>query len=235
MSTQPTLDHQALSDAGLAARIAARDLGAVRQVTAANNQRLFRAAWSILGNRADAEDAVQSAYLRAFTAIESFEGRSSLSTWLTRIVINEALGRVRAARRREARLDGGSIIHLAEYRDKLMRGSSGDADPDRALERSQLRQMLERAIAALPETFRTVFILREVEGMSVEEVADSLGIPASTVKTRHLRARRRLRDALEPELRLALDGALPFAGVDCEALTARVEQAVALAWSASRT
>src|SRR4051794_26207122 len=118
------------SDADLARAIAAGDAAAVRLVTERNNQRLFRAAWSILKNRDDAEDAVQAAYLRAFAAIGSFEGRSSLSTWLTRIAINEALGRVRAERRRRARLDGASVVHLDEYREKLMRGSTSAAAPD---------------------------------------------------------------------------------------------------------
>src|SRR3954449_6459887 len=97
---QTRLDYESLDDMALARLIAIRDADAVRLITQRNNQRLFRAAWSILKNRADAEDAVQSAYLRAFAAIDGFEGRSSLSTWLTRIAINEALGRQRTARRR---------------------------------------------------------------------------------------------------------------------------------------
>ena len=94
----------------------------MRLLTQRNNQRLFRTAWSILKNRAEAEDAVQSAYLRAFLAIDRFEGRSSLSTWLTRITINEALGRARAAERRRRRLDSSSVAVLDDYRDKFMNG-----------------------------------------------------------------------------------------------------------------
>lgn len=216
------LDYESLTDADLAALVAARDEAAVRLVTQRNNQRLFRAAWSILKNRAEAEDAVQSAYLRAFAAIARFESRSSLSTWLTRIAINEALGRARAAKRRRANLDRTSVVHLDTYREKLMRGSMDETLPDGALARREIRQMLETAIGRLPPNFRLAFVLREVEGLSVEEAAEMIGIPPATLKTRHLRARRRLQEELAPELRSALTGAFPFAGADCEAMTERV-------------
>ena len=185
---------------------------------------MFRAAWSILKHRADAEDVVQTAYLRAFAAIESFEGRSSLSTWLTRIVINEALGRKRAAKRRRAQLDGSSVTVLEDYREKLMRGSTSGTSPETELARVQVRRLLEDAISALPAGFRLVFVLREVEGMTVEATAEALDLKPATVKTRLLRARRRLRDALAPELRSALAESFAFAGGDCEALTERVVQ-----------
>lgn len=219
MAVQPRLACECLSDLELAVRIGARDVDAVRLVTQRNNRRLFRAAWSILKDRDEAEDAVQSAYLRAFAAIESFAGKSTLTTWLTRIVINEALGRVRAARRRRTHLEDNGVIFIDDYREKLMSGSTGHATPDASLARAQIRQLLENAIARLPPTFRMVFILRDVEGLSVAEVAETLDIPEATVKTRHLRARRRLQDELAPELRSALTGTFPFAGADCEKLT----------------
>ena len=215
-------DLRALPDTELARLIAAGDRAAVRLVTERNNQRLFRAAWSILKNRDEAEDAVQSGYLNAFAAIGDFAGRSSLSTWLTRIVINEALGRVRAAKRRRERLDTGSVVHLDEYREKLMRGSTSGAAPDAALAREQIRCLLEKAIGDLPDGFRHVFVLREVEGFSVEDAAEVLDILPATVKTRHLRARRRLQDALAPDLKAALTGTFPFAGADCARMTERV-------------
>jgi RNA polymerase sigma-70 factor (ECF subfamily) len=174
-------DMAALSDIELARRIAQRDPAAVRVMTERNNQRLFRAAWSILGNRGEAEDVVQTAYFHAFKAIESFAGRSSLSTWLTRIVINEARGRERAARRRRARLDAGSIVDLDDYRDKLMNGSIQRGGPDGALAIKQLRAILEAAIANLPQEFRLAFVMREVEGMSTEEIAEALEVVPGTV------------------------------------------------------
>jgi RNA polymerase sigma-70 factor (ECF subfamily) len=218
-------DYQALDDAVLAGLVAVRDPAAVRLVTTRNNQRLFRAAFAILGDRAEAEDTVQSAYLRAFAAIRSFEGRSSLSTWLTRIAINEALGRLRAAKRRRAQLDEASVAVLDDYREKLMQGSMAGDAPDKARARAELRAMMEEAIAALPEPFRIVFVLREIEGLGVEEVSQTLGILPATVKTRHLRARRRLQQALAPEVKDALTGSFPFAGADCEAMTESVVRA----------
>ncbi|HEX8620972.1 MAG TPA: RNA polymerase sigma factor [Allosphingosinicella sp.] len=224
--TAAGLDYESLGDRALARRFAARDPAAVRLITARNNQRLFRTAWSILKSRSEAEEAVQSACLRAFAAAGEFEGRSSLSTWLTRIVINEALGRKRAAKRRLANLDGHSVAVLDEYREKLMRGST-TSQPDGALAREQVRRLLESAIARLPEPFRLVFVLREVEGLGVEEAAEALGLAPATVKTRHFRARRRLQEELAPELKSALTGAFPFAGADCEAMTGRVLAATA--------
>jgi RNA polymerase sigma-70 factor (ECF subfamily) len=214
-----------MDDVNLARLIGSRDAQAVRLVTTRNNQRMFRSAWSILKHRADAEDAVQTAYLRAFAAIETFEGRSSLSTWLTRIVINEALGRRRAAKRRLAQLDGSSVTVLDDYREKLMRGSTSGTSPETEVARMQVRRLLEDAISALPAGFRLVFVLREIEGMTVEETAEALGLKPATVKTRFLRARRRLQEALAPELSAALADSFAFAGGDCEALTERVVQA----------
>jgi len=226
MTAQAKLDYEALDDAGLAARLAARDPLAVQLIAQRNNQRLFRAAWAILRNRAEAEDAVQSAYLRALAGIAGFESRSSLSTWLTRIVINEALMRVRAAKRRRANLDSESVVVLDAYRERLMQGSTSALPPDAAVARQQVRRMLEDAIARLPAPFRLVFMLREIEGLSVDEAADALGIAPATVKTRHLRARRRLQHELAPELKSALVGTFPFLGSDCEALTERLLQAI---------
>jgi len=223
MSAQPKLDYEALGDLDLAGLVAARDPAAARILTTRNNQRLFRAAWSVSKDRAEAEDVVQAAYLKAFAAIGRFQGASSLSTWLTRIVLNEALERRRSARRRDVRLAPGSVVALEEYRDKLMVGSM-NAAPDGSLIQAQIRRMLEGAIGRLPEDFRLVFVLRDVEGLSVEETSEALGVPPATIKTRLLRARRRLQNDLDPELRTALQGTFPFAGVDCEALTERVLQ-----------
>src|SRR3546814_206803 len=226
MIAQLKLDYETRTDLDLAADIAARDPIAVRLVTGRNNKRLFRTAWSILKDHDEAEDAVQSTYLKAFAAIGGFAGKSSLSTWLTRILINEALGRVRANKRRRSRLEDSSVPILDDYREKLMRGSTPPTSPEAAVACGQIRQILEDAIARLPAAFRTVFVLREIEDLDVADVAEALGIPASTVKTRHLRARRRLQQELAPELKSALSGTFPFAGADCERLTAKVVAAL---------
>jgi RNA polymerase sigma-70 factor (ECF subfamily) len=210
-----------LTEIELAQRCRARDRDAVRAVVTANNQRLFRTAWSILKDRGEAEEAVQSAYVSAFASIDTFEGRSSLSTWLTRIVVNEALGRVRAQKRRRDQLEDAGVAMMDDYREALMRGSEA-RPPDVALAREQMRLLLEHAVAALPETFRTVFVLREVEGLSGEETAEVLDLPVATVKTRLHRARRRLQEILAPQIGNTLTETFPFAGADCAALTERV-------------
>ena len=224
MVVQAVKDYSQLDDLELAACIARNEEQAVRLVTTRNNQRLFRAAWSIVRNRTDAEDVVQESYLHAFAAILRFNGQASLSTWLTRIVINEALTRLRAQKRRRAAFDNNSVLVMDQYREKLMGSPERRATPEAAIMRKQLAKLLEGAIAQLPEPFRVVFVLREIEGLSVEETAAVLEILPETVKTRFLRARRRLQKMLDPELRSALGETFPFAGADCERLTARVLQ-----------
>ena len=221
MLKQTKSDCVALSDSELASRIAARDVAAVRPVTGQNNQRLYRTAWSILKDRSEAEEAVQDGYLKAFNAIGTFAGKSSLSTWLTRIIANEALGRRAYAQRRSRLLNLESVVVLEEYREKLMAGSVTQS-PEKVLMQRQIAKLLERAIARLPDTFRPVFVLREIEGLSVEDTAEALQIPVETVKTRLFRARRRLQKELDPELCNALSETFPFAGADCEAMTERV-------------
>ena len=218
---KPAFDHHSINDGELARLCAARDADAIRHVITSNNQRMFRTAWSILKHRAEAEEAVQAACLSAFAKIGTFEGRSSLSTWLTRIVINEALGRRRSEERRRRNLEEEGIAVLDAYRDNFMRGSEAES-PEVAIGREQIRKLLEQAVATLPNAFRTVFVLREIEGLDNEETAEALDIPAATVKTRLFRARRRLQEMLAPELGTALNGTFPFAGADCAALTERV-------------
>src|SRR5262245_47435919 len=124
------LDYETLTDIELARRIAQRDTLAVRVVTRRNNQRLYRTAWSVLKDRTDAEDAVQDGYLKAFAAIDSFAGASSLSTWLTRIVLNEALGRRRSAQRKRSQLRAQSVTFIDDYRENLMGGSTASSSPE---------------------------------------------------------------------------------------------------------
>lgn len=225
--TSIALDYSAFGDAELARLCASRDRGAITHVISSNNQRLFRAAWSILGNRAEAEECVQAGYLAGFAAIGTFEGRSALSTWLTRIVINEALGRRRAEERRRRHLEGKGVAVLDDYREALMRGSEADT-PDVAVAREQIRKLLEQAVAGLPDAFRTVFVLREIEGLSSEETAAILDVPVATVKTRLFRGRRKLQEMLAPDLGSVLTGTFPLAGADCAAMTERVLKALDL-------
>ncbi|HET9355832.1 MAG TPA: RNA polymerase sigma factor [Sphingomicrobium sp.] len=221
MNAQPQIDYAKIDDLGLARLCGKRDREALRQVITANNQRLFRAAWSILRDRIEAEEAVQTGYLNAFAAIDTFEGRSSLSTWLTRIIVNAALARLRIKRRRHELLEEEGISVFDIYRHRLAQGSV-EPQPDEALAREQLRLLIERAVARLPDGFRSVFVLRDIEGLSIEETAEALDLAPATVKTRLHRARAKLQHALAPEVEGALTGSFPFAGADCAALTERV-------------
>lgn len=227
MNSQPKLIASQETDMDLVRRCMAHERDAVRQLTAANNQRLFRAAWSILKDRDEAEEAVQSAYLNGFAAMGRFDGRSSLSTWLTRIVVNESLTRLRHGRRQRAQLEQRGVAVLEDYREKLMMGSQSQS-PDTLVAREQLRQLLEQAIAGLPDSFRAVFVLRAIEGLSTEETAEALNLAPATVKTRLIRARRKMQELLEPDMQSALHGTFPFLGADCEALTQRVLDALNL-------
>lgn len=212
-----------LDEAELVALFRARDAGAVRYVATCNNQRLFRAAWAVLQDSAEAEDAVQSAYLKAFAAIDTFEGRSKLSTWLTRIVINEARVRRRSARRRAALL-GHAMPPGTDIGEEV---DAAYQTPEQHVANVQLRKALEQALGSLPQIYRTVFILREIEGMTVEETAAALDILPATVKTRLFRARHMLQARLSSLDRTALQGVLAFGGKICAALTARVLLAIA--------
>jgi len=183
-----------------------------------HNQRLFRTARAILRDDAEAEDALQEAYVQAYRALPGFRGEAQLSTWLVRIVANEALGRLRKRRR------GAQVIVLgadAESAEEPMDPDNA-AQPERAAERAQSRRLIEARIDALPEAFRAVFVLRAVEELSVEETAAALGIPAATVRTRYFRARALLREALAREMDLALEDAFAFAGARCDRIVARV-------------
>ena len=205
------------AELALATRAAAGDHDAFAAIMRANNQALYRVARSILRDDADAEDALQSSYLKAYLALKQFAGRAALSSWLTRIVINECLER---RRRRTARVadaapavaDDGAAPESADTA----------ADPERQAARAELAGVIEHAIDALPEPFRVVFTLRAIEGRTVEEIAADLGIAEATVRTRYHRARQTLQERLKNEFRAALDGVFPFLGTRCENLVARV-------------
>jgi len=181
----------------LIVRARRRDAAAIRTIVRQNNRRLFRVARSILKDDWEAEDAVQEAYVRAFTHLEEFEERSKLSTWLTRIVANEALGRLR--RRRPALVDLDDLENVAAAEDGNVVPfplNASQPDPERAMAQSEINSMLEKAIDALPDAFRTVLVARVIEEMSVEETAELYGLKPETVKTRLHRARIALRDAI---------------------------------------
>jgi RNA polymerase sigma-70 factor, ECF subfamily len=224
MGAQPQHVTADDGDLGLARRAAAGEIAAFERIMRKNNRMLFRTARAILHDDAEAEDCVQSAYLSAYRALGSFAGDSKLSTWLARIVINEAIGRSRRIARRGTVV---SIDHPSEEGGPVHALVSGEAGPEEEAMRSELRRLIERRIDALPDTFRTVFVLRALEDLSVEETAALLGIPEATVRTRFFRARGLLREALARDVDTTLEDAFAFDGDRCNRLVAAVLKSLA--------
>lgn len=211
---------ETLTDEDLVNLARARDEAAVRAITTRYNRRLFRIARSILRNDAEAEDVVQETYVRAFTGLDMFRGDAAFGTWITRIAMNEALGRLRRLRPTVewetygANRNQAEIIHFP--------ASAVCNDPEKTMAQSEVRAVLEQAIDELPDAFRAVFVARIVEGMSVEETADLFGLQPATVKTRLHRARLLLREELDKQLGPALTSSFPFDGQRCDRMTESV-------------
>lgn len=214
-----------VDDAQLARRVQAGDEAAFELLMRRHNRRLYRLARSMLRNSADAEEALQEAYLAAFQAIARFRCDASLATWLSRIVANECLGRLRRQTRRHHIVP---IISAAtdgqEDQDQEPCAMPSDdlEEPDRALGRAELRGLLERRIDELPDAFRTVFVLRCVEELSVQETAQCLDIAEATVRTRYFRARSMLRESLAQDMDLAERDVFSFDGGRCDRIVAQV-------------
>jgi RNA polymerase sigma-70 factor, ECF subfamily len=207
-------------DAGLARRIAAGDRLAFEALMRRYNRTLFRTARAILRDDAEAEDALQEAYLQAYQAMGGFRAEAKLSTWLARIVANEALMRLRKRTRRSEIVPlqaGANIVEIDRIPDDAM-----EKGPEPQAQRAQLRRLLEARIDELPETYRPVFMLRAVEELSVEETAAVLQMPEATVRTRFFRARSLLREALARDIDVAYADAFSFAGERCDRIVAGV-------------
>lgn len=203
------------ADLELARRALARDGGAIRTIIKTHNQRLYRLARGVVRNDSEAEDVVQEAYISAFAHLDSFRGDASLGTWLSRIVINEALGRLRK-RRRAAEMPELPRAEIIQF------PLNGGDDPERTMAQRQILALVERATDSLPDVYRMVFVARVIEGLSNEETAELLSIRPETVKTRLHRARVLLRKALDDQIGPVLLDAFPFAGRRCERLTTAV-------------
>jgi len=220
---KPRHDDAPGDDQALVARIVGGDEAAFEQLMRRHNGALFRTARAILRDDADAEDALQEAYLAAYRHLGEFRGDARLSTWLTRIVINQALGRLRSRRRDEVvvELRGDAPEEALPAEGEAMDDAQAES-PESGAMRTQLRRLLERKIDALPLAFRTAFMLREVEEMTIEEVAECLAIPAATVRTRVFRARALLRASLAEEMDVATGDVFAFAGGRCDRVVAGV-------------
>ncbi|HEY8050348.1 MAG TPA: RNA polymerase sigma factor [Ramlibacter sp.] len=212
---QPATVPEGIADSELAARVASGDGAAFELLMRRHNRRLYRIARSVLRDDADAEDALQESYLAAYRAIGAFRGESSLATWLSRLVLNRCLARYRRQQRRD------NIVAIVPQGDDDG-GEANTETPDRSLVRVQLRSLLQRRLDELPEAFRTVFVLRCVEELSVEETAELLAIPEATVRSRHFRARSLLREALAQDVDVAEQALMGFGGERCDRIVAEV-------------
>lgn len=222
---QPAINSsplEGLSDTDLVLRIVAGDEAAFTLLMRRHNQALYRTARSILKDDAEAEDAVQEAYLLAYKAMPGFRDDAKLSTWLVKIVVNESIARMHKRTRR------AEVIHLDGETHEDIEAAEGymneatPEEPERAVLQAEARRLLEAKIDKLPDAFRTVFVLRALEEMTVEEAAASLGIAEATVRTRYFRARALLRESLAREIDFAHDRAFSFAGHRCDRIVAGV-------------
>ena len=210
-----------ISEAELVQRARDRDEAAIRSIMRSNNRRLYRLARGILRDESEAEDVVQETYVLAFTHLENFRGDSSLATWLARIAINEALGRLR----RQRPAVEWTSLHPGVLEAQIIQFPiSAVSDPEKTMAQRQIQHVVEQAIDELPEAFRIVFITRVIEGINVDETAEILGLKPQTVKTRLHRARAMLRGNVEKRIGPVVMEAFPFAGKRCERLTSTVLQ-----------
>ena len=214
---QPNDQVTLSKEADLVRRAIAKDEAAIRTIIGGHNRRLFRVARGIVRDDGEAGDVLQDAYVSAFASLATFRGDSSLSTWLTRIVVNAALQRLR--RHVERPMDAATVAH-----DKpgnvitFPLFTNPSPDPERTVAQKQIAKLLEQAIDSLPDEFRTVLVARVLEDLSIEETAALLGIRPETVKTRLFRARRLLKEALADHVDTMFADVFPFAGASCERL-----------------
>lgn len=216
-----------LSDMEIASRLAGGDTAALEIVMRRNNQTLYRAARSILRNDEDAEEAVQDTYLKAYRAISAYKSGSKLSTWLTRIAINEALARRRKFQHRADLIQLHQSALISEPAEGIQMQPISDS-PESTVRRSEIRRLIEQHIDQLPEIFRSVFVLRALEEMSVEETAICLDLPEATVRTRYFRGRALMREAVAREIDLSYEEAFSFDGERCDRIVENVLARIAI-------
>ena len=214
-SNEQMRDDAGLTDDEVVARVRSGDTAVFEILMRRYNQRLFRAARAILRDDADAEDAVQQAYLAAYAHLDQFAGAARFSTWLTRIAIREALGKLRTRRRR-------GEVELDVQHEETMMKDEPDETPEEYADRRELVGILESAVDGLPEIYRVVFMMREVEQLSTSECAEVLELSEEAVKVRLHRARAMLRDGLFAKVDRSLQRSFPFLGARCDRIVAAV-------------
>jgi RNA polymerase sigma-70 factor, ECF subfamily len=207
-----------VTDADIVARVCAGEHGLYEVLMRRHNQRLYRAARAIVGDEAEVEDVLQQTYMNAFSHLHQFEARAQFSTWLTRILINEASHRRRSKQRAPSPVEPGR-----DSREDALDGRpTSEPDPEQRAYAGELRRLLENAINALPEPYRIVFMLRDVEGLTTAETADVLGLSDEAVKTRLHRGRLMLRRLVRSRVGATMDDLFPFHAPRCDRVVAAV-------------
>ncbi len=221
------------SDIDLVHFALAGDDAAFALIMRRHNRLLFRTVRSILKNDDDTQDAVQEAYLHAWRALGTFRADAKLSTWLVRIAVNEALGRLRSTGAQVVSLNAAVDTDAIPPEEQMQ--ANPDEQPEPAVMRTELRHQIEARIDTLPEQFRTVFMLRGVEELTIEEVSAALDIPEATVRSRYFRARGLLREGLARDIDMAVGDAFSFAGPRCDKIVAGVLAAIPRARASPRS
>jgi len=201
-----------LSDSEVVARVVAGDTALFEILMRRYNQRVYRAVRAILGTDEESEDAMQQAYLNAYSHLRQFEERAQFSTWLTRIAVNEALARLK--KRKRNGWDGGE--------EAMMAIESAMPDPEQQAHASQMREVVESELEALPAMYRTVLVLRDVEGLTTAEAATCLDLSEDVVKTRLHRARTMVRERIARRTGATFDAVYPFGNARCDRVVAAV-------------
>jgi len=212
------LDTSNMADAEVVARVRAGDTALFELLMRRHNQRVYRVARAVVKDETEAEDVMQQAYINAFRHLDQFEERAQFSTWLTRITLHEALAR----RRRQSAHPTMSMTQGDEHGEPMDALIAPEPDPERQAYTAELARMLESAVDALPETYRVVFALREVEGLSTSETAAGLELGEEAVKTRLHRARAMLRRTLAEQFGAASAQAFQFHAPRCDRVVSAV-------------
>jgi RNA polymerase sigma-70 factor (ECF subfamily) len=218
MTADPDQSASTLSDNEIVQRILGGDTDLYQTIIERYNRRLYRVTWAIVQDEHETEEIVQETYVRAYEHLSQFASRSLFSTWLTRIAVHEAWSRMQR-RRKQCEIDATSAA--------LRKASRVTRTPEHDLLAVEARTILEQAIDALPETQRSVFVLRSLEEMSTAQVAKCLGMTEEAVKMRFLRARQRLRGSLYKRARATGSKAFQFLGERCDRLTSSVLSRIA--------
>jgi len=216
-STEVTTSQEPLSDEEVVTRVLAGETGMFEIIMRRHNQLLYRVARAILRNDGEAEDVMQDAYVRAYEHLDQFVGKAKFSTWLTRIAVHEALARQRRGNRNQE-LEPKS----ERERDPMDRFASLAPNPEQQASNSEVRRLLEEAVEKLPDAYRTVFMLRDVEEMSTTDAADALEITEDNVKVRLHRARALLRESLYARAGMESKEAFDFHAVRCDRVVKNV-------------